>query len=329
MIRSFFYSLLLHVVIIAVLVFGLPQLDNDLQNTPAPVAFDVVSTETLTPKPAPRRVETKPQPKPDPTPVPQPEPASRPEKKDIPSQETQETQETQEVPEAQEPQKPEKPSEPVPEPSEKIPPLPKQESAPVLPIPLPEKKILEAKSPSPAPPKVVPVPQSKPSLKSPPSEAKKTEKKDTSPFMDVLKDLKKMKEKVHLKGQEDPNPSNEDGNTGKLGDQLTASEMDAVKAQLAKCWNVSSGAKDAKNLKVKIYLWLTPEGTVRKAKVLKDVFLHHDPFYKIAADRALNAVLDKACQPLPLPKNKFELWKEMTLEFDPKEMFGGNSDYEP
>ena len=44
--------------------------------------------------------------------------------------------------------------------------------------------------------------------------------------------------------------------------------------------------------------------------------------YKVAADSALRAVKNPICNPLKLPPEKYEKWKVMTLNFDPRHMFG-------
>jgi hypothetical protein len=44
-------------------------------------------------------------------------------------------------------------------------------------------------------------------------------------------------------------------------------------------------------------------------------------FYRTAAESALRAV--RKCVPYELPKEKYELWREMELYFDPKEFLTG------
>ena len=41
--------------------------------------------------------------------------------------------------------------------------------------------------------------------------------------------------------------------------------------------------------------------------------------FQLAADAAKSAILK--CQPYPLPQDKYQIWKKVTLEFDPSEMF--------
>ena len=46
---------------------------------------------------------------------------------------------------------------------------------------------------------------------------------------------------------------------------LSISEVDAVRQQIRKCWNLPAGAKDAKNLIIELRMTMNPDGTVRQA----------------------------------------------------------------
>jgi len=291
--KGFFLSLILHIGIIYALIYGLPDIGRHIEDLELPISFDVIAAETLTPNPAPKRVELKDQSKPTLKPIPKPE---------LKPQEKQEEIITEL----------EKEKTPAPEFKPQI-----VEDAPSpepVPPPLPDdKKITKV------PDRTVPIPRSKPSVT---RKQEQTEKKEEEHFTSILKDLKKLKTS-QPKGQEElQDDPDEEGGVGKQGEILTISEIDAVRSQLSKCWNVPAGARDAKDLKVKVHLWMNGDGSVSKAKIIKDPFLQTHPFYKVAADRALNAVLDKNCNPLPLPKEKYALWKEMIITFDPKEILG-------
>ncbi|MBT5751963.1 MAG: energy transducer TonB [Rhodospirillaceae bacterium] len=103
---------------------------------------------------------------------------------------------------------------------------------------------------------------------------------------------------------------------------ITISEIDAVRRQFVKCWNVPAGARDAENLVVDIQVDVNPDGRVRRAKVLDTGRMAGDSFYRAAAESALRAVKNPNCNPLKLPPEKYERWKTLTLRFNPKEMFG-------
>jgi len=85
------------------------------------------------------------------------------------------------------------------------------------------------------------------------------------------------------------------------------------------CWNPPSGALDAGSLKVKVYMYLTLDGELTRAQV-EDHTRMNGPL-KVAADSALRAV--RMCAPysdLKLPKNMYDQWREVIMNFDPSGM---------
>jgi hypothetical protein len=103
-------------------------------------------------------------------------------------------------------------------------------------------------------------------------------------------------------------------------EQMTISELDFLRRQLWGCWSVPAGAKEAEKLVVHVRVLLNPDGEVRRARVVEQSRMQSDPFFRVAAESALRAVLK--CSPLRLPPGKYSEWKEMTLKFDPKELVG-------
>ncbi|MGB1548700.1 MAG: cell envelope integrity protein TolA, partial [Alphaproteobacteria bacterium] len=100
------------------------------------------------------------------------------------------------------------------------------------------------------------------------------------------------------------------------------SELDAIRSQISRCWNVPVGAKDAENLVVDIRVHVNPDGTIREARILDTDRMQRDSFFRTAAESAYRAVVNPRCSPLRLPPEKYEQWKTFTLSFNPKEMFG-------
>jgi len=100
--------------------------------------------------------------------------------------------------------------------------------------------------------------------------------------------------------------------------RLGASDFDRLRAHISQCWAPPLGAKGAANLKVDILLELERDGKVRKAEILNVNRYNADKSYKVAADAALRAVI--GCGNLPLPAEKYELWKKFIFGFDPKFM---------
>jgi len=105
-----------------------------------------------------------------------------------------------------------------------------------------------------------------------------------------------------------------------LGSQLTASELDMVRHQIARCWNVPAGARDAKDLVVEIKVIVDPDGTVRQATIVDQGRLGSDPSFRAAAESARRAFFNPLCRPLHLPAEKYAIWKDLIVDFSPKDI---------
>ena len=99
---------------------------------------------------------------------------------------------------------------------------------------------------------------------------------------------------------------------------LGLSELDRLRAHISSCWEPPIGAKGADRLKVDIKVQLEKDGTVKQAEIADQSRYRTDVQYRAAANAARRAVL--ACQPLPLPPEKYQTWKEFIFGFDPKFM---------
>ena len=100
-------------------------------------------------------------------------------------------------------------------------------------------------------------------------------------------------------------------------------EEDALKAQIFSCWSIPLGLPYNDNLLVRIKLQLKQDGTVVKTEILDHARMNKpgQGFYKVLAESALRAI--KMCQPLRVPTEGYERWKELQLNFDAKEMLEG------
>ncbi len=101
--------------------------------------------------------------------------------------------------------------------------------------------------------------------------------------------------------------------------QMTLSEIDALRARISQCWSPPTGGLGADAIKVKLRLQLDSDGMLANRPQV--VNRGGSPFFLAAADSAVRAVM--LCQPYQLPATKYALWKDMILNFDPREMFGG------
>ena len=139
----------------------------------------------------------------------------------------------------------------------------------------------------------------------------------------VLKDLRKEEVQANQQNQEeeekleqidedDTNPSN----------NLTISEIDLLKQQLYGCWTVPAGTKGAKDMSVKVRVWVNPDKTVNNARILDTNRMQNDPYFRTVAESALRAALNPACKSLKLPSDKYDLWKKFIFKFELDWMLG-------
>ena len=108
--------------------------------------------------------------------------------------------------------------------------------------------------------------------------------------------------------------------------QITMTErhamINSIRTAIRPCWNIQPGAKGAQDIVVVVRATLSPQGKVRQAWVTNRSAFQNDPFKLAAAETAQRAVLNQACQPFKLDPKKYDVWKDVTLNFNPSKMFG-------
>jgi outer membrane biosynthesis protein TonB len=301
--RGVALSVALHLVLGAVFVLGLPRLFDPPMPEEMPVAVQLVTiapeTRATRPNPSLPRPNAKPDPPVADAPVTKPEPEPP-----VPT--------------------------PVPPPSAEIPPPPELPKPPE-PKPAPPQPVLKPE-PKPEPPKPaekveVPKPKEKPE---PPQQIAKNEPKpeqkkyDPGQFEALLKNLSAQP----TAPSPDAPPQRPRVASAKpssqprapIGSQLSASEMDLIREQIARCWNVPAGARDAKDLVVEIRVVVDPDGTVRQATIVDQARFGSDPFFRAAAESARRAFFNPMCRPLHLPPEKYAIWKDLVVDFSPKDI---------
>lgn len=102
------------------------------------------------------------------------------------------------------------------------------------------------------------------------------------------------------------------------GERLTQSEMDALRAQIQRCWNVPVGVLDAENLRVSLQFRLDPSGTVEGTPQILSGGVGSS-IERAAAESARRAILQ--CAPYQLPAEKYAAWADVIVHFDPSDMF--------
>ena len=95
--------------------------------------------------------------------------------------------------------------------------------------------------------------------------------------------------------------------------KATATEIAIIRNHVRQCWNAPYSANELNKI-INLKIFTNPDGSVVNVKILDVAFYQKDPIYRATADSARRAVKD--CSPLPLPKNKYDLFKIFTFNFD-------------
>jgi len=103
------------------------------------------------------------------------------------------------------------------------------------------------------------------------------------------------------------------------GARMSASDIDALRAQISRCWAPPVGGLGSDAIIVKLRIMLNEDGTLSRAPEV--VNNHASPFFPPAADSAVRAVFQ--CQPYQMRSATYSQWRDMLLNFDPSRMYGG------
>jgi hypothetical protein len=288
--RSLIWSAGLHLLVLVLAIFGLPRLWDSTHLSDAPMIVEMVKIDDQTrSKEQPKRAEKKKKPVKEKTPPPPapPRSADRP------------------------------PPPPPPELAEQ--PRSKAEKVPLIkpkanakPKPKPKKK---ADTRPPPPPRAI--------AKARPKRRPLAPKDDF--LQSVLRDVAPEERGTPQKDKPEKTPPAPQEkvvqNQAPLDAVATMSEIDAIRHRIEQCWVIPAGARDADKLLVSIRVWVNPDGQVRDARIL-DQGRMSEPFFRTAAESALRAVLNPRCSPLPIPPKKYDQFKEMVLDFNPKRAAG-------
>lgn len=260
-----------------------------------------------TPDPRPRPVETAEAPPPAPVPQPTPEPTPEPE--------------------------PQRQPEPQPVPTTEVAPEPQPQQE-VAPDPVPETAVAEApEAESINLPASVPVPQARPQ---PPQaqtartpdrrepERQQERQRQTASSQSESESIEDQvaallnRDRASGGGAQRSEQQAALGGRQTTGAKLSQSEMDALRGQIQRCWNVPAGAADAQNLKVSVQFRLDRAGGLDGAPQIV-AGGGGQGIERAAAESARRAVL--ACAPYSLPAEKYEAWADVIVHFDPRDMF--------
>ncbi|MBZ9936699.1 cell envelope biogenesis protein TolA [Mesorhizobium sp. BR1-1-16] len=269
-------------------------------------------------KPSPNKPAEKDSPKPAPTPPPpKPTPPSTPPPpKADPTPPAPKAEPTPPAPKAEAtppptPAAPEKPAEPAPAPS--------PEPA-VAPKPPEAEKVAEAPPPPPAPkPRVRPTPPTptppKPDQTAAAKPATPTQSTTDSKFdpdkISALLDRQKPTGSTQASQEPESFGAEEARNPTAM---MSQSELDALRSQVQRCWNLPVGWTDPREVTVTIRFKLNQDGTVNGTPSIEQYPASN--YGTVAAEGAVRAVLQ--CGPYQLPAEKYDQWSEVQMRFSPQ-----------
>jgi hypothetical protein len=97
---------------------------------------------------------------------------------------------------------------------------------------------------------------------------------------------------------------------------LTEAEIAGVAKEVRLCWTLPPGPVEGSDI-VHLRVDLAIDGSVMGRPQVTDTGRMADPAFRALAETAISAVL--RCQPYPLPRTKYQLWKVVVMAFDPRE----------
>jgi outer membrane biosynthesis protein TonB len=282
-------SVLLHVAIITIAVVGLPAPKLEPVEIATAIPIEILEIDEYT------RITRAPEPEAEPAP---PEPEPEPEPQEAPEPEPQPVAEPT-------------PPAPTPPPAEPTPPPPTPEPEPAPapePEPEPQEKVNVA-PPQPPAPRLRPTPPTRPVQREPSFDAGRI-----AALLDKLPE-----ERQPVPAQPAPTQPPQQSRIG-AQTSLTISELDFMRQQVVRCWSPPIGVVNAAELRVVLMIWLRPDGTLSRAPQVKGGGLSLSSGQRAANDAALRAV--RRCAPYRLPPEKYAIWQEIELNFDPSQMLG-------
>jgi outer membrane biosynthesis protein TonB len=321
--RALTASSILHLLLAALLV-TLGAFGRELPPEEAPITVEIVSETTASsplPPQAPRAAAAPAPARQAATPAPPP-PAPKVEPKTEPPKEI-----------AAKPPEPEPPP-----PPKKLEPPPATEK----PKPAPEKAKPLAEKPKPAPEKPKPAP-AKPAQAPKPKQEKQVEvakaspkpekpptppapKQEESDFDALLRSVERTPKRVQdVEKREGDGSAAQAGGTGQPGTariaQINPSLLAAsISRQITPCWNIPVAAQGIGGLRAELNIVMGPDGGIQSVMPTDAARMGRDPVFRAFAESAVRAV--RACSPLKLPPESYQVWRNIIFNFDPSRMTG-------
>lgn len=101
--------------------------------------------------------------------------------------------------------------------------------------------------------------------------------------------------------------------------EMSISEIDALRGRISRCWSPPVGVRGVEALIIRLRITLNQDGTLAAPPRL--LSKGEGAAFRAAADSAGRAV--RRCAPYDLPLQKYDKWRDIEMNFDPREMLGG------
>ena len=177
-------------------------------------------------------------------------------------------------------------------------------------------------------PKIKPVTQSEELIKNKKQDVEVSAKPKPKPekelsIASMLKDLRNEKstqniEKIQEEEKNIENLSDQENKDNEKNFSLSISEIDLLRQQLSSCWIAPAGAVIEKGMTVKISAKVQQNRRIydSSVRIIDTNISKSNPFYGPITESAMRTLLNPDCTPLKLPKDKYNLWKNLTITFD-------------
>ena len=94
----------------------------------------------------------------------------------------------------------------------------------------------------------------------------------------------------------------------------------AISRQITPCWNIPVAAQGVGGLRAELNIVLGQDGSVQSVTATDAARMGSDPVFRAFAESAMRAV--RACAPLKLPAESYQLWRNIIFNFDPQRLTG-------
>lgn len=146
------------------------------------------------------------------------------------------------------------------------------------------------------------------------------ERKKMDRLSSIFNSIDEIKKKnIDRKKEEKKEEKREEIKSNLIGEKLSISEIDLIRSQFIPCWTIPAGAKGLSSLVIKVNLKLDNEGNVVSSKIINKYNLKN-PSHRTLAESVIRAIKHPSCKKIRVPSKKYDIWKNITLNFDPSEI---------